>query len=98
MVSELKPLASQNVKSFYNKAIIIENPFNMVGTFLRSYDTLILFRCGNGKLIRLYDDWSQTTGRHIKAFCGLNKKQFFELEFVHPSSEKFTKLVKDNEN
>jgi len=34
----------------------------------------------SGELKRLwFSDWTATTGRHIKSFCGLNKKQFMEL-------------------
>ena len=33
----------------------------------------------DGQLVRYWDDWSMTTGTHIKSFCGLNKKAFFEL-------------------
>lgn len=33
----------------------------------------------NGKVIRLWRGWTATTGRHIKAFCGLNKKEFLNL-------------------
>lgn len=63
-------------KSFYGKAkvVIDEN-----GETLYSYDTPIIRKNTNGTLTRLYSDWSATTGRHIKAFCGLNKKEFMEL-------------------
>lgn len=33
----------------------------------------------NGNVIRLWDVWSATTGRHIASFCGLNKKEFLNL-------------------
>ena len=47
---------------------------------LISYDTPIIERTADGKLNRLwFGDWTATTGRHIKSFCGLNKKQFMEL-------------------
>ena len=48
--------------------------------FLISYDTIVLTKHG-GKLYRTWDDWSATTGRHIKEYCGLNKKQYLELEY-----------------
>lgn len=47
---------------------------------LFSYGTPIIKYDQDGNLIRLYGGWSQTTGRHIKAFCGLNKQQFLALE------------------
>ena len=47
---------------------------------LYSYGTPIIKRLTDGTLKKLWDGWSATTGRHIKAFCGLNKKQYLELE------------------
>jgi len=62
-------------KSFYGKAkVMVENG---VETLL-SYDTPILRR-ENGNLKRLWGGWSATTGRHIAAFCGLNKAGFLKL-------------------
>lgn len=64
-------------KSFYGKAIvIIDNDGNET---LYSYDTPIITRKNNGELIRLWGGWSATTGRHIAAFCGLNKAAFVAL-------------------
>lgn len=73
---ELTPTNSQ--KSFYGKAIVI---IDDEGTeTLISYDTPIIERTADGKLNRLwFSGWTATTGRHIKAFCGLNKKQFMAL-------------------
>jgi hypothetical protein len=75
-IYELTPTNSQ--KSFYGKAIVI---IDDEGTeTLISYDTPIIERTADGKLNRLwFGDWTATTGRHIKSFCGLNKKQFMEL-------------------
>lgn len=64
-------------KSFYGKAkVVIED--NGTET-LYSYDTPIVSRDKNGKLKKLYNGWSVTTGTHIKAFCGLNKAEFQKL-------------------
>jgi hypothetical protein len=72
---ELKPITKQ--KSFYGKAIV---KIDTVGNeILYSYDTPIIKRTKEGKLIKLWNDYSVTTGKHIKAFCGLNKKEFMEL-------------------
>ena len=46
---------------------------------LQSYETQVLRRYSDGTLYRLWNGWSATTGKHIKAFCGLNKKQYLEL-------------------
>lgn len=33
-----------------------------------------------GELVKLWDGWSATTGRHIAAFCGLNKAAYTSLQ------------------
>ena len=78
MYMELKP--TDGKKSFYGKASveILEN-----GTkILTSYETKIMIIFPNGSMYRLWDGWTQTTGRHIKAFCGLNKSEFMKLNLV----------------
>lgn len=74
-IYELTPNDSR--KSFYGKAkVIIDDQ----GTeTLYSYDTPIIKRDTSGKLTRLWYGWSATTGRHIAAFCGLNKSGFMSL-------------------
>ena len=47
--------------------------------YLQSYETFVMFRDENGNFHRVYDDFTATTGRHIKAFSGMNKKAFFAL-------------------
>lgn len=72
---DLKPTDGR--KSFYGKAVVM-----MDGTTetLLSYNTPIMRRNTiTGKLTRLWSGWSATTGRHIKAFCGLNKTAFCAL-------------------
>ena len=72
---ELKPSQNQNQISFYGKAkVIIENGCKT----LYSYDTKIMTIKGN-RMFRHYDGWTQTTGKHIFAFCGLRKKEFLNL-------------------
>lgn len=74
-VYELAPNGSR--KSFYGKAkVIVENDTET----LVSYDTPIMRRYSSGKLERLWSGWSATTGRHIAAFCGINKKQYEDME------------------
>ena len=63
-------------KSFYGKCYV-EVDADGAET-LYSYGTPIITRC-NGVLKRLWDGWSATTGRHIRAFCGLNKSGFTAL-------------------
>lgn len=49
---------------------------------LFSYYTPIIQRDKKGNLKRIWAGWSQTTGKHIKYFCGINKEQFVSLEFA----------------
>ena len=64
-------------KSFYSKAkVFIEDD----GTeTLYSYNMPIIKRTPTGELVKLWDDWTATTGRHINAFCGLNKAAYMAL-------------------
>ena len=64
-------------KSFYGKAVVeIDNEGSET---LYSYGTPILTKRTNGEMVKHWDGWSATTGRHIKAFCGLNKAQYTAL-------------------
>lgn len=75
MLYELKP--TSGTKSFYGKCYIeIDNEGNEI---LYSYGTKIMKRKPNGELTKSWGLWSATTGRHIKAFCGLNKAEFMKL-------------------
>ena len=64
-------------KSFYGKAVVIVED-NGTET-LYSYNTPIIKRLVSGELVKLWDGWTATTGRHIQAFCGLNKAAFRSL-------------------
>lgn len=48
---------------------------------LYSYFTEIMTRTKRGKMYRVWTGWSQTTGKHIKAFSGLDKAGFDSLPF-----------------
>lgn len=74
MTYELIP--NDGRKSFYGKAFVeIHN-----GTeTLYSYGTPIAERNPQGMIKKLWDGWTATTGRHIMAFCGLNKKAWMAL-------------------
>ena len=76
-IYELKPATRQ--KSFYGKAnvIVLDD-----GTqFLKSYDTIVLKRKPDGGLVRTWQGWTATTGKHIAAFAGINKKEYLALPF-----------------
>jgi hypothetical protein len=64
-------------KSFYGKAIV-EVEENGTET-LYSYNTPIIKRLVSGELVKLWNGWTATTGRHIAAFCGLNKTEYMNL-------------------
>lgn len=72
---ELTPQGNQ--KSFSGKAIV-EIAEDGSET-LYSYRTPIIKRTASGELVKLWDGWTATTGKHIKSFCGLNKAEFMDL-------------------
>lgn len=76
MIYELQPTNGR--KSFYGKAQV--HVGNGIET-LYSYGTLICQKLPTGKIRRLWDGWSATTGSHIKSFCGLDKKAWMKLPY-----------------
>lgn len=74
-VYELHPAGTQ--KSFYGKAVVQVDEDGK--ETLYSYNTPIVERYPGGRLVKLWDGWTNTTGKHIKAFCGLNKSAFMNL-------------------
>lgn len=64
-------------KSFYGKAVVMVEDNGTETLF--SYGTPILKRLVSGELVKMWDGWTATTGRHIKAFCGLNKAAYMSL-------------------
>lgn len=64
-------------KSFYGKAVVVVED-NGTET-LYSYGTPIVKRLVSGELMKMWDGWTATTGRHIKAFCGLSKTEYRNL-------------------
>lgn len=74
----LKPLPEQNQIDFYRKAkVVVQDDGSET---LYSYDTPILRKNVDGTYTRLWDSYSTTTGKYIKAFCGMNKKDFDKLQ------------------
>lgn len=76
-IYDLTPTDSR--KSFYGKARV-EIDTEEKSRTLYSYDTKILTIYEDGRIVKHWDGWSQTTGRHIKAFCEMDKKQFENLK------------------
>lgn len=74
-IENLEPKSSR--KSFWGKAIVVVDDHGIETLF--SYEVPIIKRYSDGRLRRLYDGWTYTTGAHILAFCGLNKAEFLAL-------------------
>lgn len=78
-------------KSFYNKAYAATIDLNGKSMYiLYSYNTPIIAvwfdnnaPSGERNHMVLWDGWSATTGRHIKAFCSLNKEEFLHEKSLH---------------
>ena len=73
MMYELNPIYSSR-KSFYGKAKIMtgQDDFGAAVYTLVSYGTPVLAirkMDGNYYVIRLWDSWSATTGRHVNEFA-----------------------------
>lgn len=77
-VRELAPCDCR--KSFYGKAKVYTSADG--SETLYSYGTAIIKCTASGSMVRLWGGWSATTGRHIKAFCGLCKSQFMALPYT----------------
>lgn len=73
-------LIPTNRKSFYGKAQVdIEDDGS---TVLYSYGTPIVRKHPDGTIKRIYPkDLSNTTARHLIAFCDLHTSDFRKLEF-----------------
>ncbi len=74
----LKPKGSQ--KSFGGKAVVKE--YENGDKVLFSYLTPVLKQTKEGKLIRLWDGYSATTGRHIASFAGITGHYFKNMEVI----------------
>lgn len=74
-IYELCPVDGR--QSFYGKAKVF---IDERGTkTLVSYNTPVIRREIDGTLTRLWSGWTATTGRHIRAFCGLDKSAWDAL-------------------
>lgn len=79
VVQQYNLVPSDSHKSFYGKARVVI--FDNGCAALISYSTVVLFRDNKGKLHRTWDGWSATTGRHIRAWVGLNKAEYCALPY-----------------
>ena len=76
-VYELAPVPAQHQRSFYGKAKVYITESG--DKYLTSYDEVICRKSSDGHITRIWNDWSLTTGKHIKAFTGLNKREYEAL-------------------
>lgn len=72
-------------KSFYKKAVV--RIYDDGTEVLHSYGTDVITRKADGALVRHWDGWSATTGRHVAAFCGINKKAWDKMPVVDNRGE-----------
>lgn len=64
-IYELPPMG-ERVKSYYNKAKVIEKDNGE--TVLQSYNTEVCKITNNGEFVRLWSGYSATTMRHVNSF------------------------------
>jgi hypothetical protein len=72
-------------KSFGGKAIVEE--YENGDRILLSYLTPVLKQTKDGKLIRLWDGYSATTGKHVKAFAGITGNYFKSMSVQEKEKE-----------
>ena len=77
MMRKYELIPNDGRKSFYGKAVVVIDDSG--NETLYSYGTPIMSRTTTGAFSRIWDGWTSTTGRHIKAFSGLNKAEYFNL-------------------
>lgn len=82
MYYELVPTDGR--KSFYGKArVYIEQDGTQV---LVSYRTPVIAKKLDGTLVKLWDGWSLTTGRHIRSFAGIAKAEWDAMPIDNEAS------------
>jgi hypothetical protein len=79
----LKPKGTQ--KSFGGKAVVRE--YENGDKILFSYLTPVLKQTKDGKLIRLWEGYSATTGRHVEAFAGITGSYFKNMSVQEEKKE-----------
>lgn len=66
-----------NQKSFYHRAYVERSTGYAI---LYSYETPVAALV-NGEMVRLWDDWSATTAKHVQSFwgCRISKREWLEM-------------------
>ena len=89
---EKKKLKATTQKSYYGKAIVIEDKFG--SKRLKSYNTIVAEITKKGEFKRLWEGYSQTTMNHINDFRKengletINAKEWKKLEVVKRDKNK----------
>ena len=65
----LSPMGNDRSKSFYGKAIVIENEIGE--KILQSYDTEVCKITSGDEFVRMWSGYSSTTMRHVNSFLQL---------------------------
>lgn len=64
---ELEPI-HESCRSYYGRAHV-KLCGSLDGYLLKSYDTVVAYADVDGRLYRMWDDWSRTTARHVAEFA-----------------------------
>ena len=80
-VSQLMPYGKDSAKSFYGKALLIEDDKYIL---LQSYDTIVAMYNKDTQIVTIKGWYSMTTGRHLRSF----------LEFLGMNTQKALKKLK----
>lgn len=64
--TKLEPIY-ESCRSYYGRAHVILYG-SLDGCLLKSYDTIVAYADADGRLHRLWNDWSRTTARHVAEF------------------------------
>lgn len=73
IVEEYELTPNDSHKSFYGKALV--RKYESGAQVLFSYNTPVIAVLNDGKCFDLWGGWSATTGRHIRAFNGMDKAE-----------------------
>lgn len=83
-VTEIFDLPATTQKSYYGKAKVIQTE---KARYLLSYNTIVCGLLSDGCFVKLWEDWSSTTAKHINDFMrfvrwrnGFKKKEWNKLD------------------
>lgn len=95
IVSEYELMPNDSHKSFYGKARV--RNYESGARVLFSYNTPVLVELADGKCFDLWGGWSATTGRHIRAFNGMDKTEVRKLPLAVKYGDSAGEWVRERE-